>query len=795
MGRVEDVLGKGWEKHVEGNALKQEGDAFAKKMKTTHIFEEWLAETKDSRKFDVSMRIFDIQQGYQTYLLLVNFDEQVITLFKEVRNLQSLGSNCRVPYAVKVSSDEAKQNYPFAMTLQEAARTYMQTCAQITPALAPLMASYQQGVQELIADGLHLKWDDQKIEGYTQKLSECVFQFQQKFTQLESMAEQMYRAIESLDAACDATAKDPSTAESLAARFEKMQKMIDDMNLASFSNMDDWVDGLNKQIEQRLLKLLTAISSEWLQEFKKWPQNGSTLIQENAVSAAVLELHMQTSQSGIRLVLEPQKEFAMTHWIRHYHDSLGMVCNLPMLQAARFDTLKRASRAVPRRLIEKADVKTLQEVYDYVSTTCASMEEYVSSWTQYQSLWEITTSDVLPRLGDDLSRWYSMLTEIHWLSNRFEAADQDIYFGPIVVDYSKVQSKVKGKYDQWHRELLNLFGEKVSETMTEFFHSVNQGRERLEAVDGNGDLTLVCMAVLKVKTSAEKWQNQFEELQKAQKLLVKQRYQFPEDWMHIEQIEGEWESFEQILARRNRILEHELPKLRSVLVQKDKQLEENITQLYAEWSIQKPVQGSLKPTDAMQVIQDFDERLQMLREQHSQLVQLKKSLHMEIGDVEALAPLQEEMGSLKDVWAEINTVHSRVVALKETLWTAVEPKRIKAALEELLSNMKQMDTRLQQYEAFDHIQEQLQGYIKLNQVVAELKTDALKERHWKQIVQMLKLAVGFNELTLGHLWDANLQKHQAAIKEILGRAQGEMGLEQFLAEVRQDCPSSEKLIF
>ena len=79
----------------------------------------------------------------------------------------------------------------------------------------------------------------------------------------------------------------------------------------------------------------------------------------------------------------------------------------------------------------------------------------------------------------------------------------------------------------------------------------------------------------------------------------------------------------------------------------------------------------------------------------------------------------------------------------------------------------------------------LQSHIKLNQVVAELKTDALKERHWKQIVQMLKLAVGFNELTLGHLWDANLEKHQPAIKEILGRAQGEMGLEQFLAEVRE----------
>ncbi|CAE7719370.1 nudA [Symbiodinium sp. CCMP2592] len=45
----------------------------------------YMSRVEDSKKFDVSMRIFDIQQGYQTYLLLVNFDEQIITLFKEAR--------------------------------------------------------------------------------------------------------------------------------------------------------------------------------------------------------------------------------------------------------------------------------------------------------------------------------------------------------------------------------------------------------------------------------------------------------------------------------------------------------------------------------------------------------------------------------------------------------------------------------------------------------------------------------------------------------------------------------------
>ncbi|CAE7372889.1 Dync1h1 [Symbiodinium pilosum] len=492
MSRVEDVLGKGWENHVDGKNLKQEGDAFAKKMKTSHIFEEWLADTKDSKKFDVSMRIFDIQQGYQTYLLLVNFDEQIITLFKEVRNLQALG-DYRVPYAIKVNSDEAKQNYPFAMTLQEAARTYMQTCAQITGDLAPLMASFQKGVQDLIADGLHLKWDDQKIESYTQKLSESVFQFQQKFTELESMAEQMSRTIDSLD---DVNIRQEANAhEMLLAKFEKMQKMVDDMNLASFSNMDAWVQGLNKQIEQRLLKLLATISAQWLQEFKKWPLNGNNLIQEAAVQLAVLELHMQTSHSGVRLVLEPQKEFAMTHWVKHYHDCLGMVCNLPLLQAARFDTLKRGAKesaAAHRGLIALLDQKILVEVYDHAAWPARlrvkldAVPVFVGDQHKcgaFETRGPSLSDDTIRQ--DDLSRWHSLgpdwgtyaLLRLGTYATH-PVSDQEMPFGPILVDYSKVQSRVKAKYDQWHRDLLNSFGEKVSEAMSEFFRQVNQAAGR-----------------------------------------------------------------------------------------------------------------------------------------------------------------------------------------------------------------------------------------------------------------------------------------------------------------------------
>ena len=46
--RVEAVLGKGWENHVEGQKLKADGDAFRQKLNTQSLFEEWKKKVCDS---------------------------------------------------------------------------------------------------------------------------------------------------------------------------------------------------------------------------------------------------------------------------------------------------------------------------------------------------------------------------------------------------------------------------------------------------------------------------------------------------------------------------------------------------------------------------------------------------------------------------------------------------------------------------------------------------------------------------------------------------------------------------
>lgn len=85
--RVEDVLGKGWESHIDGQQLKQDGDSFRQKLNSQVLFDEW-KKNVESKQHVVQGKIFQIaSQRTRTGTILklqVNFAPETITLAKEV---------------------------------------------------------------------------------------------------------------------------------------------------------------------------------------------------------------------------------------------------------------------------------------------------------------------------------------------------------------------------------------------------------------------------------------------------------------------------------------------------------------------------------------------------------------------------------------------------------------------------------------------------------------------------------------------------------------------------------------
>ncbi len=101
-----------------------------------------------------------------------------------------------------------------------------------------------------------------------------------------------------------------------------------------------------------------------------------------------------------------------------------------------------------------------------------------------------------------------------------------------------------------------------------------------------------------------------------------------------------------------------------------------------------------------------------------------------------------------------------------------------------MEEMRSLPNKIRQFDAYVSLHETIKSYLAGHAVLSDLKTDALKDRHWKTIFKRLGITVQISQLTVGLLWAKGITKRRKEIAEILTVAQGEMALEQFLGQVR-----------
>ena len=59
----------------------------------------------------------------------------------------------------------------------------------------------------------------------------------------------------------------------------------------------------------------------------------------------------------------------------------------------------------------------------------------------------------------------------------------------------------------------------------------------------------------------------------------------------------------------------------------------------------------------------------------------------------------------------------------------------------------------------------------MNQTIVALKSEALKERHWKSMMKELNVVWVMSDLTLGSVWAVDLLKNELIVNGIITTAQ------------------------
>jgi dynein heavy chain 1, cytosolic len=819
MAKVEAVLGEDWTLHADGEKLQSESNLFRKKLETRHLYESWVHDVQ-SRKLGISGRLFTIvrtRASGNLYELVVNFDSQVIALFKEVRNLTWL--NFQVPHSITTISKEAKRVYPYAVSLIESARSYIQTTHTVSRMsdLTGLLSGYQKEVQILIAKGLPLRWES-FVHSYELHMKQAAALENGAPVRAESRHTQFVRdfalAVAALQSKTSTLAGTNETVHNLVADLKKcsfealsfrgildsIQSAVDKLNLENYSNLAVWVGRLNDDIEKILQERLTKAITSWSVAYQSWrgeadPRRSS--VSENTADEILVFpplIHELTMQDQL-IYLDPPIEYARSSWLEHLDAWLSTVCDLERIKSTRYQmtTIPTSQEQGGGRFSSLAlhCVTDLQGAYGVIEERVITISDYLAEWLRYQSLWDLQSDKVFELLGEDIQSWHRLLLEIRQARSTFDTSGVRKTFGNVTINYGQVQTQIAAKYDQWQREMTSKFGGRLGIRMREVHHEIFSSRTELEGQALEASSTAQAVAfittVQKCTRKARTWDAEVETFRQGQTTLNRQRYQFANDWLSIDQVNHEWDAFTDILERKNKVVREQTEALRAKITVEDQTIKSRIAECVVRWNDEKPISGTVEPERASTVLNSFQSRLEKLQTDSEMVSKAKEALDLPSTQDNTVSSVLDEVQDFALVWSALSTVWQNINDLKATPWVSVQTRKLRQSIDNLIKMTKDMPSRMRQYAAFEHVQNVLKQLLKVNPLLADLKSEAVRERHWVKIFKVLRPGKRYSEvsLTLGDVWDLQLITTEAIVKDIIVQAQGEMALEEFVKQVRE----------
>ena len=125
------------------------------------------------------------------------------------------------------------------------------------------------------------------------------------------------------------------------------------------------------------------------------------------------------------------------------------------------------------------------------------------------------------------------------------------------------------------------------------------------------------------------WEKLVETYREGQRILERQRFQFPSNWLHADNIEGEWGAFNEIIKRKDSSIQSQVASLQLKIVTENKAVESRTNDFLDEWERGKPVEGSVRPEEALQQLQLYESKFARLKEERDNVAKAKEALELQ----------------------------------------------------------------------------------------------------------------------------------------------------------------------
>ncbi|KXS10801.1 hypothetical protein M427DRAFT_103173 [Gonapodya prolifera JEL478] len=377
------------------------------------------------------------------------------------------------------------------------------------------------------------------------------------------------------------------------------------------------------------------------------------------------------------------------------------------------------------------------------------------------------------------------------------ALDPEIVFqGWFKVDVKPLKQSLNMVVKKWTYTLTKHLSDEVVVSLNElnkFVKSTKKGLSK-KIQDGDYEGLVSAMGLLHgVKHRSTNIDNNFEPLRKTVNLLRQYGVELPDD-IHkdLNDLPEEWTETKKLSVAIKDIVAPLQAKEVDSLQQKSNKFEMKNHNFREEFKKKAPFKFEFGMERAYLAIDQVHLEVRVMEAEAGALKQSSELFELTIPSFKQLSDCRRDVGMLKSLWDMVGLVTFVFEEWRQTLWQQIDPDNMEGVCREFSKELRKMDKEIKGWDAFTGLDQMVKDMITSLRAVGELRSNAIRERHWKQLMKTTGVTfVMTNDLKFQDLLSLQLHKFEDDVKSIVDRASKEMSMEKVLNDLTKTWATME----
>ncbi|XP_077418136.1 dynein axonemal heavy chain 10-like isoform X1 [Vanacampus margaritifer] len=419
-----------------------------------------------------------------------------------------------------------------------------------------------------------------------------------------------------------------------------------------------------------------------------------------------------------------------------------------------------------------------------------SVDQYLVHWKQYQPLWEKNNATVCEKFADknpscvmydQTLLFYAQINQRVVLESLFK----NIHI--IQLNLEPLARTVQETAESWISSLGSLLNKSAKEELYNLKEELMQLSEKLkETPDTFENLKSVLGTISDIKDMSLNVKLSITDIQERYRTLAMYKVSVAEEEKKLlKNIDQIWTDLFVESKRVDRSLTNVKITFKETTKGMTEEFQQNLSVFVASFNMDGPGAVGEDLDQGLSRMEQYEAELAKAVEGRQDLANAEKLLDLPITVYPEIVSIQKDMNGFKliyDIYQEQKAAKNK---WSQTLWADLNIQVLQDGSEGFIKDLKKLPKDVRSLPIAGILEGRMKQFRDSLPLLLDLKNEALRERHWKELMDRTGTSFEMNTttFTLENMFAMELHKYADVIGDIVSSASKELGIEKGVKEV------------